>query len=420
MHEYTVTRPRLGRLVLAFAAMVALLSAYVVSSGPARAGGAEAPSAGQPALYFSKANTRTDPQPLSGAQVSGPVYITVEGDVANVKSVAFWFDDALGEPLRTELKYPFDLGGGASDGNANALDTNKLSDGVHAAFAQIKFKDGSVQNVFARFDVGGSAPTPKPTPTTPPGPTPTNPPAPPGDFPNADTTGVPPGTKLTPSGRVEVTKAGTVIDGLDIKGALVIKADNVVVTRSRISAGDELYPVNVKSGSVTIEDSEITGGTTAAVCCTNFTLRRVEIHDVMEGPRMHDNTTIEDSWIHHLKRFPGGHIDALQSEGGDHIRIVGNRLEAYNPDAKDPMNAVFQFGTRVKKMTNCVFEGNYNTGGNYAINGGGAGTTDAACTFRDNVFEANYRYGVACNLGPNVVWGSGNVMSGTGKPAEPC
>src|SRR5262249_29170041 len=117
------------------------------------------------------------------------------------------------------------------------------------------------------------------------------PPAPPvAGYPSAATTGVPAGTALTASGGLTVSVAGTVIDAKEITGAVTIKAANVVIKRSRISAGDGLYPIRVTSGNVTVEDTEITGGRSAAVCCGDFTLRRVNIHHISEGPRMGSNT----------------------------------------------------------------------------------------------------------------------------------
>lgn len=53
------------------------------------------------------------------------------------------------------------------------------------------------------------------------------------------------------------------------------------------------------------------------------------------------------------------------------------------------------------------------------LNGGGAGTTGAACTFRKNVFGRDHRHGAAGNLGPNVIWDSTNVWKETGKAVPP-
>lgn len=236
-------------------------------------------------------------------------------------------------------------------------------------------------------------------------------------FPDETTTGVPAGTTLTPSGGLSISKAGTVIDALDISGGVTIKASNVTIKRSRITASSGTrYPVRVQSGNVVIEDTEISGGSGVAVCCGDFVLRRVNIHDVSEGPRLNGNSTVENSYIHHLLRCSGCHIDALQSTGGSNIVIRGNNIQAYNPATGDPMNAAFQFGEEQAPLRNCLFEGNLVNGGNYTINGGGGGTTGAQCTFRNNQFQRNFRYGPAGNIGPGVTWESSNVWYDTGEP----
>ena len=81
-----------------------------------------------------------------------------------------------------------------------------------------------------------TASPPKPSPTTAPPPAPAPPPS--GGRPGPGNTGVPDGTKLTVhSGDLTVSKDGTVVDGLDIRGFLNIKASNVTVRRSVIHGG---------------------------------------------------------------------------------------------------------------------------------------------------------------------------------------
>ncbi|GAA4210675.1 hypothetical protein GCM10022252_78760 [Streptosporangium oxazolinicum] len=236
-------------------------------------------------------------------------------------------------------------------------------------------------------------------------------------FPDERTTGVPDGVTLTPSGSLTVTRAGTVIDAMDITGTVTVKAANVTIKRSRVSAAaTALYPIRVTSGNVLVEDTEISGGKSAAVCCGHYTLRRVDIHDVFEGPRVGDDTTIEQSYLHHLLRCPGCHIDAIQSTGGTDITIRGNNIQAYNPTLKDPMNAAFQFGEENSPVRNCVVDGNLMNGGNYTVNGGGGGTTGAQCAFSNNRFQRDFRYGPAGNLHSGVTWAASNVWHDTGAP----
>ena len=95
-----------------------------------------------------------------------------------------------------------------------------------------------------------TTPTPTPTPNVPPveappasPPSVTTPPAaapapapatPTGSWPSAASTGVPPGVALRPSGPIIASTPGQVIDGLDISGAVVVKAPGVIIRNSRI------------------------------------------------------------------------------------------------------------------------------------------------------------------------------------------
>src|SRR5690606_3166522 len=78
-------------------------------------------------------------------------------------------------------------------------------------------------------------------------------------FPDASNTGWKhTGISLTSSGGITANKDGQVIDGKDINGCVVVTAKNVVIKRSRIRCGSPIG-VNVRSGNVTIEDTEIAG-----------------------------------------------------------------------------------------------------------------------------------------------------------------
>lgn len=256
--------------------------------------------------------------------------------------------------------------------------------------------------------------TATPSSTTPPAPTRD-------DFPDESTTGVPEGTELESSESITVEKAGTVIDGMEITGTVTVKADDVVIRNTRILNTGH-FPVRVDGGSnLLIEDSEIDGQGRgdAAVVFGNYTLRRVHIHDVAEGPRVAGgDVTIEDSLIHKMVQKGDNHTDVVQVVSGSNIVIRGNALEANNPASGLMGNAAFMFGEDDGAVTDCRVTGNYLSGGNYTINGGGSGTEGAACTFKDNALGKQHRYGAIANLGPKVVWDESNVWVKTGKPVK--
>ena len=262
--------------------------------------------------------------------------------------------------------------------------------------------------------------TPRPTTTNPSPPT-TTPPSPPpanGRFPDASTTGVPAGVTLRPSGSVTVSSAGAVLENLHITGSVTVNAANVTIRNSLID-NTGTYPIKVGSGgSVVVEDSEIDGNGTASVAILpgKYTLRRVDIYDVRDGPRIEgDDVVIEDSYIHHLHRVPDGHHDAIQIRKGSNITIRRNNLQAYNADTGDPMNAAIQIGSLTAPMRNLVVDGNLMNGGNYTINSGKSGSDPSY--YRNNVFGRNFRYGILSS-GPGVVWDSSNVWQDTGQPVR--
>ena len=235
---------------------------------------------------------------------------------------------------------------------------------------------------------------------------------PPVTYPDETTTGVPAGVVLTPSGPLTITQPGAVIDGLEITGTVVVAADNVTIKNSRILNTGSIALKN-EGVNLLVIDTEIDGQGKGipAVAFNNYSLLRVNIHNVREGPRIAgSNVTIEASYVHHLVQADGNHTDVIQAVGGSHIVVRGNNLQAYNPDTGTRGNAAFMFGEDDNPLRDCLVEGNYMNGGNYTVNGGGSGTSGAECTFRKNTFGPDFRFGTHANLGPNVSLGSTNSV----------
>jgi hypothetical protein len=409
--------------------LVGAAAAALVAGGVGYAVAADPPT--DLHLMVSTQANRSGAVEMVTGRLSGRVAIFLKAD-SPVREVRFFLDDPsrTRAPRLVDGSAPYDFAGASPDGSAVLFDTASLPSGRHVFSAQVIRPNGGSRMINKTMTIANGVPQPTPTATAAPSPTsprptpPTTtappPPSPsnPAGYPNERNTGVPPGTTLRPSGSLTITVPGTVIDGYDITGTVTVRASNVTVKRSRISAGGGLYPIRVTSGNVVVEDSEITGGTSAAVCCGNFVLRRVNIHDIVEGPRMGSNSTIEFSYLHHLQRCAGCHIDALQSTGGTGIRIRGNNIQVYNPVLRDPMNAAFQFGEEQAPVRDCLVEGNLMNGGNYTVNGGGGGTRGAQCTFRANKFQRDFRYGPAGNLFGGVTWESSNVWFDNGQPVR--
>jgi hypothetical protein len=234
-----------------------------------------------------------------------------------------------------------------------------------------------------------------------------------GGFPGPGNTGVPAGVSLTAGGDLTVSRAGAVIDRRDLK-CLTIAASNVTVRRTRIRCGG-YYPVRIANGArnVVLEDVEIDGlGSHAAIAIgtDNYTLRRADVHSVGDGPRMGDNSVVEDSWIHDLAAGGGSHNDGIQSTGGSNIKILHNRIE--HPNAQ---TSCILIGANLDHVDDVLVQGNLLNGGNYTIYAGGKDGYRA-----DNVRILGNRFGRDAVYGThsiqsNIVF-SGNVWNDTGAP----
>ena len=168
--------------------------------------------------------------------------------------------------------------------------------------------------------------------------------------PGSHNTGVPVGTSLrVHTGDLVVTTPGAVIDAMDIRGLVVIKAPDVTIKRSIIrgralTSDNSLISNNHGAYRFTVEDSELTaaGNPTpyiSGIIGANFTVRRTNIHHVIDQVHITgDNVTVESSWLHdnlHFTNDPhhsdGSHDDNVQVQGGRNIRLVGNTMSgSYN------------------------------------------------------------------------------------------
>lgn len=168
--------------------------------------------------------------------------------------------------------------------------------------------------------------------------------------PDASNTGVPVGTSLTRhNGDLVITRAGTVIDGLDVHGTISVRADDVVIKNTRVRGKAATYntpliSMNKGNRNLVVMDTEIAPDNPSpylyGIMGWNFTLERVNIHHVIDSAHVYGpNVTIRHSYLHsnmHYVNDPnwGGkpsHDDGIQIQQGSNIRIIGNRIEgAYN------------------------------------------------------------------------------------------
>ena len=240
-------------------------------------------------------------------------------------------------------------------------------------------------------------------------------------WPDSSTTGVPDGVVLTPSSGFDITDDGTVIDGLDITGCLVVRADDVTIRNSRIrgscGAGAIDTGTNGQSG-ILIEDVEIDGlGENPdgyLLGASGFTCRRCDIHSGGNGIRIVNDVVIEDSYIHDIVNVDGAHFTAIGSNGGQRIVLRHNNID--NPAGGSA--ALGLYGD-FAPIQNVLVENNLFNGGNsYAVYAGAIGgkafPDGNNVRFIDNRWGREY-WDLSAQYGPVSGFGAndpGNEWSG--------
>jgi hypothetical protein len=264
------------------------------------------------------------------------------------------------------------------------------------------------------------SPSSTPTATATATPTPTSTPTAPatsGGTPGASNTGVPAGVTLKASGGLTVTTANTVIDGLDISGAVVVKAPGVVIKNSRIHGSGSGTGVQTSgSGTVTVYDSEIYGFENG-IGFDGWTAIRVNIHSTTgDGVKLGSNVLLQDSWIHNLTPSSGAHADGGQVQYGVVNTVI--RHNVIDLSTTSSANSALFIAPDLGNSTNgpLTVEGNYLDGGNFTafcVDGNDGQYFIGNITFRDNTFGRSAQYGpVRVNV--PVTW-TNNTYADTGK-----
>jgi hypothetical protein len=246
-------------------------------------------------------------------------------------------------------------------------------------------RSGTRATVYA--DAMPAAPPPPPAAPPPVAPPPPLPPPPPSGFPNADNTGVPPGTTLTPSGTIYANTAGQVIDGRDVSGSIVVKAPNVTIRNTRIRSGDWTAVDNSSTG-LTIVDSTLEGGGQGVqfgLACVfeadETTIRRVEISGCENGIDVSpesaglcsNDVLVEDSWIHDMNytatsEHPDPHTDGIQiNECANHITIRHNTIRPQVSGTPGTTSAIIMYTGSGVQNSDVLIEGNILDGSHASV-----------------------------------------------------
>lgn len=238
--------------------------------------------------------------------------------------------------------------------------------------------------------------------------------------PGPDNTGVPEGVALKPASGRTITTAGTVLDGLDINGPIVIRASDVVIKNSRIR-GTAFWGVRVESGNVTIQDSEISGFANG-IAGDDWHAKRVDIHSTyQDGVKFGSRVTFEDSWIHDLNPERDAHADGGQAESGvENLMIRNNVIDVYNGADEPNMSALIikpDFDRSTRGPVDIV--DNYLNGGNCTVFvvPGRSGYRIGEVNMRDNVFGPDRKHASCLAYFRMPVSDSGNITV-SGEPVS--
>jgi hypothetical protein len=244
--------------------------------------------------------------------------------------------------------------------------------------------------------------------------------------PSASTTGVPSGVTLKPSGSITVTKAGTVINGLDVSGNIVVAANDVTIKNTRIRYSGRMFGIQTKSGyaRTVIQNVDIvlgvstTGSAAGIAGGAGTVVRHTDISGTGDGIKAENGGRYEHNYIHVEK--PSGsslHLDGIQGSGKSNWTVYGNTIDV--PISKGGNFAVFVQswnGTIEKPVSSVKVDSNWLSGGNYTVyveDGKSGSGYVKGVTFTNNRFGGDYRYGIK-HLEGGTTW-TNNTSWVTGK-----
>jgi len=251
--------------------------------------------------------------------------------------------------------------------------------------------------------------------------------------PGSTNTGVPAGTTLkVHNGNLTITKDGTIVEGLDIKGSVYVKANNVTIRKSMIRGGpaSKTQQGIVVSWwgntNIKVEDSTIRADYPSywqdGISGGNITATRLNISRVVDSIKViGGNVTLTNSWLHENAHFSPDpnqsdnqtHDDGIQVTGGKNITISGNTIEGAH-------NSALMVG-QGKTVANVTISNNWLSGGGCTVNvtQSGVGTPIQGMVIKNNQFGPG-NHGTACPMRlpkASPISLSGNVWAATGSTA---
>jgi hypothetical protein len=219
-----------------------------------------------------------------------------------------------------------------------------------------------------------------------------------------------------------ITQPGTVIDSKRINGCVVVKAANVTIKRSLITNCMAYYNIRLYPGAPNflLEDVEVDGNNVdiqnAALVDDGVgpvTVRRLDMHNVGDGPHPGENWLIEDSYIHDLYGCGVCHNDNIQSAGAINVTVRHNTLTDY----ASGKNSDVRIATEQGPVRGFIVENNLLSGGVFQVQvreqGFGAPT---GVIIRNNRVVPDWLYYGPWDIYPGEATVTGNVRDDNNVP----
>ena len=247
--------------------------------------------------------------------------------------------------------------------------------------------------------------------------------------PTALNTGVPAGTVLTVVlGDLTISKAGAIVEGVEVSGDVLIAANDVVLRNSRIHGGVEMAP-NARRG--TVDHSELgpdTGGYpgTALMLDHSFQLLYSNLHNFRLAVRPQFDVLLRGNYLHAPYGKSGdatGGVAGYGVSGPGGVTLECNDIDVTTPASGsqvDLANDVFEVTCTdtVNPPQGLSLSHNWFGGAGYAVYIWGFwGTLDV----KDNVWDGHAAYGPVWFNGDTAMraWsGNGYADGGTLKTPE--
>jgi hypothetical protein len=191
------------------------------------------------------------------------------------------------------------------------------------------------------------------------------------EWPNATNTGVPANVSLTASGSLTIDEDGKVVEGLDLRGSITVKASDVVIRDCKLT--NDATAIRFDQGTnLLVERVTLVGSSAktldgAIQASGDITVRRVQISGFGEGIDVYGaGGLIQDNLMINMANADGKLMDGIEAWEAKHLVIRHNLIEMPDGNSviKLPLDVPVPGGDDV------LIENNLLAGGGYTVYGG--------------------------------------------------